>query len=77
MDKNPDRRSGIKSSDHISESQYLKLVLKFLVADPDPGSETLLNLDPGSWMEKFESKIRNKNSGSATLIGIVKFFKLN
>jgi hypothetical protein len=32
--------------------------------------------DPGSWMEKFGSGIRNKQPGSATLRKIVKFYIL-
>jgi hypothetical protein len=43
--------------DHISESFetiFLGLkILKFFDADPDPGSDKLFTLDPGSRMEKI------------------------
>jgi hypothetical protein len=50
-------------------------ILKFFVADPDPGSGAFLTLDPvvsrieklGSGMKKFESGIRDEHLGSATL----------
>jgi hypothetical protein len=56
--------------DHISKS--LETIfgfkrLKFIDADPDPGSGIFFTLDPRSGMEKFGSGIRDKHPGSATL----------
>jgi hypothetical protein len=41
-------------------------IFKFFDADPDPGSGIFLTLDPG-W-KKFGSGIRDKRSGSTTLV---------
>jgi hypothetical protein len=42
-------------------------IIDFFDADRDLGSGISLTLDPGSGMEKFESGIRYKHPGSATL----------
>jgi hypothetical protein len=42
-------------------------MLKFFVADPDPGSGASWTLDTRSGMEKFEFGIRDKHHGSTTL----------
>jgi hypothetical protein len=60
MGKKSRSGSGIKIPDHISKSLetiFGLKILKFFDADPDPGSEIFLTLDPGSWMEKFGSGI--------------------
>jgi hypothetical protein len=55
--------SGMNISDHISESLETILWVKILkFFDADPGSGSLLTLDPG-W-KKFGSGIRDKRSGS-------------
>jgi hypothetical protein len=50
----------------MSESLVLTIfgvkILKFVVADPDPGSSIFLTLDAGSGMEKFRSGIRIRNT---------------
>jgi hypothetical protein len=42
-------------------------MLKFFVADPDPGSDALFTPDPRYGMEKFESGVGDKHPGSTTL----------
>jgi hypothetical protein len=54
--------------DHISESLETIFWVKFLDADPDPGSGIYLTLDLGSGEEKFGSGIWDKHPGSATLV---------
>jgi hypothetical protein len=55
--------SGINILDHFSESLETVFGSKILAFfDEDPGS-----FDPGSGMEKFRSRIRDKHLGSATL----------
>jgi hypothetical protein len=67
MGKKPRSGSGMNIPDHIFESLetifWLKM-LEFFDADPDPGSENIL--DPGSEMEKI--RIRDKHPASATLV---------
>jgi hypothetical protein len=62
--------SPINILDHIFKSLVrifgLKM-LKFFVANPDSGSGAFFILDPGSGMEKFGSRAREKNPGYATL----------
>jgi hypothetical protein len=56
--------------DHFSESLETVIrqkYLHFFDAVPDSGSEIFSTLDPGSRMEKFGSRIRDKHQGSATL----------
>jgi hypothetical protein len=63
--------SGMNIPDYSSESLETDFRVKILIffdAGPDPGSEIFLILDPGSRMQKFESGIRDKHPGSATLI---------
>jgi hypothetical protein len=45
-------------------------MLTFFVADPDPGSDVFLTLDPGPGMEKFGSGINIP--GSTTLVNGLK-----
>ncbi len=51
----------------LSISFQVKSLLKFLDADPDPGSGILSTTDLGSGMEKIGSGIRDLTSGSAAL----------
>ncbi len=54
-ENNPNPESGINTPDHIFKSlvkMFSLKILKFFVADPDPGSGDL-----GSGMEKFGSRI--------------------
>ncbi len=55
QDLYPGSESGMKIPDHISESLEIIFfwlqILKFFDADPDPGFEIFLTLDPGSGME--------------------------
>ncbi len=47
---------------------FWQKILKFLVADPDLGSEIFLTMHPGSGKKKFETEIRDQHPASATLI---------
>jgi hypothetical protein len=55
--------SGINIQYHISESLDAAIfrlkILKFFVADPDPGYGIIFTLDFGSGMKKFGSGIRD------------------
>jgi hypothetical protein len=58
-----------RASESLVKLLWVKLnMLKFFVADPDPGFFRVSILDPGSGVEKFGSKSRDKHPGSATLI---------
>jgi hypothetical protein len=48
----------------------------FKFFDTDQESEIFLTLDSGSGMEKFGSRIRDKQPGSATLDLTKRFFQL-
>jgi hypothetical protein len=59
----------VNNPDHISGSLqtiFWVKILKFFDADPDPGSEIFLTLDPG-W-KKFGSVIPDKHPGSLSLV---------
>jgi hypothetical protein len=50
-------------------------ILKFFDADPNPGSGIFLTLDSGSEMEKIGSGIRDKHTGSATLLWMISTYR--
>jgi hypothetical protein len=61
----------MNAPDHIFESLetiFWVKILKFFDADPDPGSENLI--DPGSGMKKFGSGINIPDPQHCILVGI-------
>ncbi len=56
-DPDPGWTSWIIFFESLETIFWVKKILKFFDADPDPGSEIFLTLDPGSMMEKFGSGI--------------------
>jgi hypothetical protein len=62
----------MKIPDHNSDfrelrNNFLGQKLKFFDADPDPGSEIFLTMDPGSRMKKFGSGINKKRKFAISL----------
>jgi hypothetical protein len=66
-------RSGFRDEhpgSYIRDKQFFGLkILKFLYADSYPGSGIFLTLDPGSWMEKFGSGVRDKHHDQLGILG--------
>ncbi len=71
--KNPDSGPGSEMNTSQIIFRDLRNSFKgwFFYADPDPGSEIFLTLDPGSGMEKFKSgktsRIRNTGWGTSKI----------
>jgi hypothetical protein len=70
QDLDPRSRFGMNIPNHISknlEQFFWVKILKLFDANPDPRSGISLTLDQGSRWKEFESDIRDKHPGSATL----------
>jgi hypothetical protein len=89
MGKKPDPGSRIRINSRIISKSLVQFfglkILKFFVADPDPGSGGFMTFDPGSGMEKLGSGVEKlcsgiRDPGSATLesrqINSAKFYCL-
>jgi hypothetical protein len=81
MGKKSRSGSEMNNQDHISESLetifWVKILKFFFDADPGSRIRDEKNSEPGSWMEKFGSVIRDKHPGFATLLLNISFIPVS